>query len=80
MAKSKMPINKVLSGVKELSIALIELEISVCATENKKTGIKVPNMEVISKYFHCLCEIFVKLLKPMTKIKLPAKMIRNAPN
>jgi hypothetical protein len=42
------------SGVKEFSIDVTELSISVCAIAKRKAGIKVPNIEVIAINFHFL--------------------------
>jgi hypothetical protein len=42
----------VFSGVKEFSIDVTELSISVCAIAKRKAGIKVPNIEVIAINFH----------------------------
>jgi hypothetical protein len=59
----------VFSGVKEFSIDVTELSISVCAIAKRKAGIKVPNIEVIAINFHFSFGIFDKLLKPISKKK-----------
>jgi hypothetical protein len=56
----------VFSGVKEFSIDVTELSISVCAIAKRKK-IKVPNIEVIAINFHFSFGIFDKLLKPISK-------------
>ena len=78
--KTITPKIKVFKGVKELRMALIELSIWVSAIEKRKAGIKVPNKEVIAIYFHFPWGIFGKVLKPIAKRKIAAKIIRNEPN
>ena len=74
------PINKVFNGVSEFKIEHTELFTLVSAIANRKTGIKVPNKEVMAMYFHWYSFISVKLLNPISNKNPAVKIIRNAPN
>ena len=50
--KNKMPIKKVMHGVKAFKIPVMELFIPICASANKNAGIPMPRKALETTYFN----------------------------